>query len=222
MLPPLTARQGEVLEFIRQFLAKAGYPPTVREIGAHFGFVPRSIFDHLKALERKGYLRRIASKSRSLQILDHTPTVAPGSLRSTLGARRSALGSPPYRELPILGRVAAGQPLLSDQNLEGTSVVPHDWVNGDEAFLLKVQGESMIGAHICPGDQALVRRQSTAENGDIVVALLNDEATIKRILFKPDGIVLQPENPAMAPIQVKKSEKSFQIVGKVVGILRRL
>ena len=222
MLPPLTARQGEVLEFIRQFLAKAGYPPTVREIGAHFGFVPRSIFDHLKALERKGYLRRIASKSRSLQILDPTPTVAPGSLRSALGARRSALGSPPYRELPILGRVAAGQPLLSDQNLEGTSVVPHDWVNGDEAFLLKVQGESMIGAHICPGDQALVRRQSTAENGDIVVALLNDEATIKRILFRPDGIVLQPENPAMAPIQVKRGEKSFQIVGKVVGILRRL
>lgn len=215
MLPPLTARQGEVLEFVRQFLAKAGYPPTVREIGAHFGFVPRSVFDHLKALERKGYLRRIASKSRSLQILDPTPTVAPGS-------PRSALGSPPYREIPILGRVAAGQPLLSDQNLEGTSVVPQDWVNGDEAFLLKVQGESMIGAHICPGDQALVRRQSTAENGDIVVALLNDEATIKRILFRPDGIVLQPENPTMPPIQVKKGEKSFQIVGKVVGILRKL
>ena len=215
MLPPLTARQGEVLEFIRQFLAKAGYPPTVREIGAHFGFVPRSIFDHLKALERKGYLRRTASKSRSLQILDPAPIVATES-------PRSALGSPSYRELPILGRVAAGQPLLSDQNLEGTSVVPQDWVNGDEAFLLKVQGDSMIGAHICPGDQALVRRQSTAETGDIVVALLNDEATIKRILFRPDGIVLQPENPAMAPIQVKKSEKSFQIVGKVVGILRKL
>jgi repressor LexA len=215
MLPPLTARQGEVLEFVRQFLAKAGYPPTVREIGAHFGFVPRSIFDHLKALERKGYLHRTASKSRSLQILDTAPVAASGF-------RRSALGSPPYRELPILGRVAAGQPLLSDQNLEGTSVVPHDWVNGDEAFLLKVQGESMIGAHICPGDQALVRRQSTAENGDIVVALLNDEATIKRILFRPDGIVLQPENPAMAPIQVKKGEKRFQIVGRVVGILRKL
>ena len=224
MLPPLTARQGEVLEFIRQFLAKAGYPPTVREIGAHFGFVPRSIFDHLKALERKGYLRRTASKSRSLQILDPcTRPLAPESPRlAARGSRLAALSSPSYRELPILGRVAAGQPLLSDQNLEGTSVVPQDWVNGDEAFLLKVQGDSMIGAHICPGDQALVRRQSTAETGDIVVALLNDEATIKRILFRPDGIVLQPENPAMAPIQVKKNEKSFQIVGKVVGILRKL
>lgn len=215
MLPPLTARQREVLEFVRQFMARAGYPPTVREIGAHFGFVPRSIFDHLKALERKGYLRRTASKSRSLQILDAPPAAASDS-------RLAARGSLSYRELPILGRVAAGQPLLSDQNLEGTSVVPQDWVNGDEAFLLKVQGDSMIGAHICPGDQALVRRQSTAENGDIVVALLNDEATVKRILFRPDGIVLQPENPSMAPIQVKKNEKSFQIIGKVIGLLRKM
>lgn len=215
MLPPLTARQREVLEFVRQFMAKAGYPPTVREIGAYFGFVPRSVFDHLKALERKGYLRRDPAKSRSLQILETTPGTA-------LGARHSALSGPPYRELPILGRVAAGLPLLSDQNLEGTSVVPQDWVNGDEAFLLKVQGDSMIGAHICPGDQALVRRQSTADNGDIVVALLNDEATVKRIFFRPDGVVLQPENPSIAPIQVKKNEKSFQIIGKVIGILRKL
>jgi repressor LexA len=189
-------------------MTRVGYPPTVREIGSHFGFVPRSVFDHLKALERKGYLRRDPAKSRSLQLLD--ASLSPSARTSS------------YRELPILGRVAAGQPLLSDQNLEGTSVVPQDWVNDDEAFLLKVQGESMIGAHICPGDQALVRRQSTAENGDIVVALLNDEATIKRILFRPDGIVLQPENPTMPPIEVRKGEKSFQILGKVVGILRKL
>lgn len=212
MHTPLTARQREILEFIRQFMTRVGYPPTVREIGSHFGFVPRSVFDHLKALERKGYLRRDPAKSRSLQILDSSPAAplaSPGS------------SAAPYRELPILGRVAAGQPLLSEQNLEGTSIVPQDWVNGDDAFLLKVQGESMIGAHICPGDQALIRRQSTAENGDIVVALLNDEATIKRIFFRADGIVLQPENPTMPPIQVKRSEKSFQIVGKVVGILRK-
>jgi repressor LexA len=208
MRPPLTARQREVLDFVRHFMTRVGYPPTVREIGSHFGFVPRSVFDHLKALERKGYLRRDPAKSRSLQLLD--ASLSPSARTSS------------YRELPILGRVAAGQPLLSDQNLEGTSVVPQDWVNDDEAFLLKVQGESMIGAHICPGDQALVRRQSTAENGDIVVALLNDEATIKRILFKPDGILLQPENPTMSPIEVRKGEKSFQILGKVVGLLRKL
>jgi len=208
MRPPLTARQREVLDFVRHFMTRVGYPPTVREIGSHFGFVPRSVFDHLKALERKGYLRRDPAKSRSLQLLD--ASLSPSARTSS------------YRELPILGRVAAGQPLLSDQNIEGTSVVPQDWVNDDEAFLLKVQGESMIGAHICPGDQALVRRQSTAENGDIVVALLNDEATVKRILFKPNGIVLQPENPAMPPIEVRKGEKNFQILGKVVGILRKL
>jgi len=206
----LTSRQREVLEFIRHFMVQAGYPPTVREIGAHFGFVPRSVFDHLKALERKGYLRRVASKSRSLQILDAS------------GVSHSAPRPPAaFRELPILGRVAAGEPLLSEQNVEGTFTISRDWVNGDDAFLLKVQGESMIGAHILPGDYAVVRRQSTAENGDIVVALVNDEATIKRVLLKKDVIVLQPENPSMPPIQVRRGEKTFQIIGKVIGILRR-
>ncbi|HSD51180.1 MAG TPA: transcriptional repressor LexA [Candidatus Methylomirabilis sp.] len=209
----LTSRQREVLEFIRRFMGQAGYPPTVREIGAHFGFVPRSVFDHLKALERKGYLRRVASKSRSLQILD-----APGA--SHVAPALKPAGA--FRELPILGRVAAGEPLLSEQNIEGTFAISRDWVNGDEAFLLKVQGESMIGAHILPGDYAVVRRQTTAENGDIVVALLNDEATIKRVYLKKDLIVLQPENPAMPPIQVRRGDKTIQIVGKVIGILRRL
>jgi repressor LexA len=212
MRSALTARQREVLDFVRHFMVEAGYPPTVREIGAHFGFVPRSVFDHLKALERKGYLRRTASKSRSLQILD-----ASGASQPVTPAR--AAGT--FRELPILGRVAAGEPLLAEQNVEGTFAISRDWVNGDEAFLLKVQGESMIDAHILPGDYALVRRQATAESGEIVVALVNDEATIKRVFFKKDVVVLQPEHPTMAPIQVKKGEKTFQIVGKVLGILRR-
>lgn len=212
MRPALTARQREVLDFIRHFLDRAGYPPTVREIGDHFGFVPRSVFDHLKALERKGYLRRIASKSRSLQILE------PGGARQTPPGRAPA----PFRELPIVGRVAAGEPLLAEENVEGTFTISRDWVNGDVVFLLKVQGDSMIGAHILPGDHALVRRQSTAENGDIVVALLNDEATVKRISFKQDVIILQPEHPTMPPIQVRRGEKNFQILGKVIGIIRRL
>jgi len=203
----LTSRQREVLEFIRKFMTQEGYPPTVREIGAHFGFVPRSVFDHLKALERKGYLRRVASKSRSLQILEAPATSHPAPAA--------------FRELPILGRVAAGEPLLSEQNVEGTFTISRDWVNGDEAFLLKVQGESMIGAHILPGDYAVVRRQATAEHGDIVVALVDGEATIKRVLLKKDAIVLQPENPAVPPIQVRRGEKTFQIVGKVIGILRK-
>ncbi len=214
MRAPLTARQREVLEFIRGFMTRVGYPPTVREIGSHFGFVPRSIFDHLKALERKGYLKRTASKSRSLQLVDAPASPSAASL------------SPPasylHREIPILGRVAAGQPLLAEQNLEGTLPVPRDWLSGDEGFLLKVQGDSMIDAHIMPGDHALVRRQETAQNGDIVVALLNDEATVKRIHFKSDEIVLQPEHPTMKAIHVKKGDKSFQVLGKVVGILRKM
>jgi len=209
----LTARQREVLDFIRSFIKGAGYPPTVREIGAHFGFVPRSVFDHLKALERKGYLRRTASKSRSLQILD------PSGLGQTTPPGRA---SGPFRELPILGRVAAGNPLLADENVEGTLTVARDWVNGDEAFFLKVEGESMINAHILPGDYALIRHQATAESGEIVVALVNGEATIKRVVFKKDVVILQPEHPSMSPIHVRRGEKSFQIVGKVVGVLRKL
>lgn len=210
MQAALTARQREVLDFIRQFMGRKGYPPTVREIGAHFGFVPRSVFDHLKALERKGALHRDPAKSRSLQILDPGPG-------SPLPPPRS-----PYRELPVLGRVAAGEPLLAEQNLEGSLPLARDWVNGDEAFILKVQGESMVGAHILPGDHAVVRRQATAESGDIVVALLDDEATVKRILLRGDEIVLQPENPAMQPIVVRQGERRFQILGKVTAILRRL
>ena len=212
MRPVLTARQREILDFIRIFITQASYPPTVREIGAHFGFVPRSVFDHLKALERKGYLRRTASKSRSLQILESSGEPRPPA---------RALGLGLSRDLPILGRVAAGAPLLAEQNVEGTLSISTEWVNGDEAFLLKVQGESMVGAHILPGDLALVRRQSTAESGEIVVAMVNDEATVKRVFFKKDVIVLQPENPAMSPIQVRRGEKNFQIIGKVIGILRR-
>ena len=206
----LTARQREVLDFIRHFMSQAGYPPTVREIGAHFGFVPCSVFDHLKALQRKGYLRRTPSKSRSLQILESPSPYAPHTRTPST-----------VRELPILGRVAAGEPLLAEQNVEGTFTISRDWVNGDEVFLLKVQGESMIGAHILPGDYALVRHQATAENGEIVVALVNDEATIKRVFFKKDVIILQPENPSMIPLQVRRGEKSFQIIGKVIGILRK-
>jgi repressor LexA len=208
----LTARQREILDFIRGFMSKAGYPPTVREIGAHFGFVPRSVFDHLKALERKGYLRRTASKSRSLQILEASGEAAPAPPTRPFGLSR---------DLPILGRVAAGEPLLAEQNVEGTLTISREWVNGDEAFLLKVQGESMVGAHILPGDLALVRRQSTAENGEIVVAMVNDEATVKRVFFRKDVVILQPENPAMVFIQVRRGEKNFQIIGKVIGILRR-
>lgn len=199
-----------MLEFVRAFAAEQGYPPTVREIGAHFGFVPRSVFDHLKALERKGYLRRRSSKSRSLQILD-----GGGSPARPRGATGGV-------EVPIVGRVAAGDPLLAVQNIEGSFWLSPEWVNGGETFLLRVQGESMVEAHILPGDYALVRRQPAAEHGDIVVALLDDEATVKRLLFKGGQVLLKPENAAMKAITLRRGDSRLHIVGKVIGVLRKL
>ncbi|HEV8664051.1 MAG TPA: transcriptional repressor LexA [Candidatus Methylomirabilis sp.] len=206
MAQGLTPRQREVLEFIKRFLEEQGYPPTVREIGRHFGFVPRSVFDHLKALERKGYLKREATKSRSLQITD---PAFPG--------RRL----PRPREVPIVGRVAAGRPLLAVENLEGAVPLPMEWTNGGEVFLLRVQGDSMVGAHILSGDLALVRRQESAENGDIVVALVEEEATVKRFQRSGQTVTLFPENPAMAPITLVPGAR-FEILGKVIGVFRRL
>ena len=206
MAQGLTPRQREVLEFIKRFLDEHGYPPTVREIGRHFGFVPRSVFDHLKALERKGYLKREATKSRSLQITDPT---SPG--------RRL----PRPREVPIVGRVAAGRPLLAVENLEGTVSLPAEWTNGGDVFLLRVQGDSMIGAHILPGDLALVRRQETAENGDIVVALVDEEATVKRFQRSGETLTLLPENPALTPLTFTRGSR-LEILGKVIGVIRRL
>jgi len=206
MAQGLTPRQREVLEFIKRFLDEHGYPPTVREIGRHFGFVPRSVFDHLKALERKGYLKREATKSRSLQITDPT---SPG--------RRL----PRPREVPIVGRVAAGRPLLAVENLEGTVSLPAEWTNGGDVFLLRVQGDSMIGAHILPGDLALVRRQETAENGDIVVALVDEEATVKRFQRSGETLTLLPENPALTPLTFTRGSR-LEILGKVIGVIRHL
>lgn len=206
MVQGLTTRQREVLEFIKRFLEDQGYPPTVREIGRHFGFVPRSVFDHLKALERKGYLKRQATKSRSLQITD---PASPG--------RRL----PKPREVPIVGRVAAGSPLLAVENLEGVVSLPPEWTNGAEVFLLRVQGDSMVGAHILPGDLAVVRRQESAENGDIVVALVDEEATVKRFQRSGTAVTLLPENPAMAPLTLGPGAR-LEILGKVTGLFRRL
>lgn len=202
----LTSRQKEVLDFIQSFIAKEGYPPSLREIGDRFGMKPPSVLDHLRALERKGYLRRKAFRSRSLEMLER--------------GKRSA--SPMMRQIPIVGRVAAGEPILAVENLEGFLSISKDWVGEGEAFLLKVKGNSMIGAHIQDGDYALVKRQPSAQNGEIVVALVEDEATIKRFFLQKDFILLQPENEALEPIVVKRNDSSFQLVGKVIGIFRRL
>jgi repressor LexA len=202
----LTDRQQEVLGFIQTFSEAHGVPPTVREIGARFHVTPRAAFDHLRALERKGYLRRRITAGRTSRAL----TLAVPA--------RSA------REVPILGRIAAGAPLLAEENREGTLPLDPSWVGGrgDDVFGLRVRGESMINAHIVEGDLVLVRRQDHAQAGDIVVALVDGEATVKRFGRDADAVVLKPEHPTMAPIVVREGEKDVRILGKVVGLVRGL
>ncbi len=204
MEPRLTERQQEVLSFIQAFSETHGVPPTVREIGGRFHVTPRAAFDHLRALERKGYLRRRSSDGRTSRAL-------------TLAVRPSTA-----REVPILGRIAAGAPLLSEENREGTLPLDPAWVGGrgDDVFGLRVRGESMINAHIVEGDTVLVRRQDHAQPGDIVVALVDGEATVKRLGRDGHTVLLRPEHPTMAPIVIREGEKDLRILGKVVGLVR--
>ncbi len=204
MEPRLTRRQQEVLTFIRTFSQRHGVPPTVREIGERFHVTPRAAFDHLRALERKGYLRRRATSGRTSRAL-------------TLADRPTAA-----REIPILGRIAAGTPLQSEENQEGTLPLAADWFGGktDEIFSLRVRGESMVNAHIVDGDVVVVRRQDHAEPGEIVVALVDGEATVKRFTRDGQAVVLKPEHPTLPPIVVRPGEHDFRIVGKVVGLVR--
>jgi repressor LexA len=205
----LTERQQEVLGFIRTFTARHGVPPTVREIGGKFRVTPRAAFDHLRALERKGALQRRASAGRTSRALTVTGAPAGG-----------------YHPVPILGRIAAGLPLLAAENREGELPVAASALpgGGEGVFALRVRGESMIDAHICDGDLVIVRRQDSAQVSDIVVALLGDggeeEATVKRYLRDGERVVLKPEHPTMAPIVVDPRQRSVQVLGKVIGVVR--
>jgi repressor LexA len=182
-------------------------PPAVREIEGIALGSRRAAFDHLKALERKGMLeRRITGKrvSRTLVVSGH---------------RRSIRA-----EIPVLGRIAAGAPILAVENREDSIPLTPDWLGarGQDVFALRVKGESMIGAHIVEGDLVLVRKQETASPGDIVAALLDGEATVKRFARDGDAVVLKAEHPTMAPIVVDPKRGDFRILGKVVGVLRSL
>jgi repressor LexA len=199
----LTRRQAEILTFIQRFAETHGYPPSVREIGRALGLTSSStVHSHLAALEKKGYLHRDPSKPRALEVL------------------RDERAAPPKKviPLPVVGRVAAGSPLLAQENIEDYFPLPAEFVRGAETFILRVRGDSMVGAGIYDGDYVIVRRQPTAVNGDIVVARLEDEATVKRF-FREDGYVrLQPENPALEPILTR----DVVIEGKVVGLIRKM
>jgi len=202
----LTERQKEVFEFLKDFLREKGFPPTLREIASHFGLKgPKGPQKILNILERKGYIRKVPGGSRAIEILSYPQF----SLTHILS-------------VPIVGRVRAGEPILAIENIEGYINLDRSLVSSGDVFLLRVQGDSMIEAHIQDGDFALVKPQPNAENGEIVVALIEDEATIKRIFMKRDLIRLEPANSKMEPIIVKKGEKKVTIVGKVIGIFRKM
>lgn len=202
----LSKRQAEILDFIKTEIQRKGYPPSVREIGKAVGLSSSStVHSHLAALERKGYVRRDPSKPRALEVLDFRPTELP-------------ITSKKIRNIPLVGRIAAGMPLLAQENIEDTFPLPVDFARDENCFMLKVEGESMINAGIMPDDYVIVRQQSTAEDGDIVVALIEDEATVKRFYRESDGIRLQPENPQMEPIR----DRDISILGKVIGVIRRI
>jgi repressor LexA len=213
----LTARQEQTLDFIRQSIQERGYPPTLREIGEYMGIrSTNGVNDHLRALERKGYLRREDMKSRALKLVSGMgtqPTSVPAKAEDD-----------DMIEVRVLGRVAAGLPLLAEENVIDTVRVDRMLVRGGrEVFGLRVTGDSMIEAGIMSGDYIFVKKQSTAERGDIVVALIGDEATVKYFHPERDYVRFQPANSQMAPILVRASDfKSTMLLGKVVGVYRRL
>jgi repressor LexA len=207
----LTKRQQEIFDFIKAYSAKHGYPPTVRDIGKAVGLASSStVHAHLANLEKAGLLRRDPSKPRAIELLDR----AIGGVRGTAEAAvRSVIGG---RGLPLVGQVAAGEPILAEENIEDHVVVPPEAGGDAGQFLLRVKGDSMIEAGILEGDLVVVHEQETAEDGDIVVALVGDEATVKRFYREADHIRLQPENAAMEPIRTR----DVKVLGKVVGLLR--
>jgi repressor LexA len=197
-----TERQRRILDTIRQFTEERGYPPSVREIGERVGLSSSStVQSHLKTLERRGLIRRDPTKPRAL-------------VSSESASRRV----PEYGVLPIIGKVAAGVPITAAENVEGEFVVPADMARRSGAFVLRVQGESMIDAAILDGDLIVVAPQPSAENGEIVVAMLEGEATVKRFYREGGRIRLQPENASMEPIYAD----DVAIVGRVEAVIRRL
>ena len=200
----LTKRQQEIFDFIKRYSAKYGYPPTVRDIGKAVGLASSStVHAHLSNLERIGMLRRDPTKPRAIELLD----------RAAAGVRGFVNPG-----LPLVGQVAAGQPVLAEENIEEYVKTPPMAGGDDGEYLLRVRGDSMQNAGIIEDDLVVVRSQDVADDGDIVVALVGEEATVKRFFQEPDHVRLQPENDAMEPIRVR----DVRILGKVVGLMRSI
>jgi repressor LexA len=201
----LTKRQQEIFDFIRRYSARYGYPPTVRDIGKAVGLASSStVHAHLANLEKIGLLRRDPSKPRAIELLDRAVESVRGIVRG--------------EALPLVGSVAAGQPMLAEENVEEYVAVPEIAGGEDGEYLLRIRGDSMKDAGILEGDFVVVHSQDTAKDGDVVVALLGEEATVKRFFREADHIRLQPENDALEPIR----SKEVKVLGRVVGLLRTI
>ena len=223
MSEPLTERQEKILAFIKRSIVEQGYPPTIREIGEHFGIrSTNGVNDHLKALERKGYLVRGELKSRALSVIEGGKPAR--FVRRELEPAPE-LGSGRVVDVPVVGKVAAGAPILAQENV--TDHVRIDsFLLGDsprKVFALKVTGDSMIGDGIFDGDYIFVRKQLQATAGEIVVAMIEEEATVKRFYPEGERVRFQPSNPRLKPIYVNRDEfRETQIIGVVVGVYRKV
>jgi repressor LexA len=221
----LTERQQQVLHYIRQSIHERGYPPTLREIGAHMGIrSTNGVNDHLRALERKGYLTREDMKSRALRPRDLDDGAERLSLSSASDAAPANDQESDIIEIPVVGRIAAGLPILAEEHILDTVRLDRTLVRGGrEVFGLRVTGDSMVEAGIFSGDYIFVRKQLTAQRGDIVVALIGDEATVKYFFPEKDYIRFQPANASMAPILVRATDfKPAMLLGVVISVYRKL
>ncbi|HOB20274.1 MAG TPA: transcriptional repressor LexA [Candidatus Atribacteria bacterium] len=197
----LSDKQKKILEFLKEEIKAKGYPPSVREICDAVGLKSTStVHGYLERLEKKGFIRRDPTKPRAIEILDDTSYISKKELV----------------HVPIVGRVTAGQPILAVENIEDTFPLPVEYLHNSNVFMLTVKGDSMIEAGILDNDYVIVRQQTVAENGDIVVALIEDEATVKAFYKEDDHIRLQPRNSSMEPIIVR----DVKILGKVIGVIR--
>ena len=207
MRKELTQRQREFYDFIVDRIREDGYPPTIREIMDAFGIASTNgVRTTLFALEKKGYIRRHPMRSRGIELTDYM----------------EKLPAQGIRKIPIIGRVAAGEPVLAVQNIEGMLTVDESFVPAEDVFGLRVHGESMKNAGILDGDYVLARQQNAAEKGDIIVAIIGEDATVKRYVPDKGFVQLMPENEHYDPIIVSRHSENFRIAGKVIGLMRRL
>lgn len=209
----LTARQGALLLAIQRAIDEVGYPPSVRELAKTLGFAsPSSVTYQLRNLEEKGFLRKDPNRPRALVVM------LPGEPKDELDPTQAFDATPPSLSVPLVGRIAAGGPILAEQYVEDVFALPRQLTGDGEMFMLEVRGDSMIDAAICNGDWVVVRRQDTAINGDIVAALLDDEATVKTYRRDNTGVWLLPHNEAYSPIDGSYAT----VMGRVVAVLRRV